>query len=128
MIRGKETEVISLKSLAEELKQGVSETDENYLVEELADLDKTVAVISKGCANYQQKLEEGLKCSNDFNAELQKTTVNVNKKKQELEEISQAHLAISSVKAELDELNVNPIVDVYNSLFYIRCVDFSDIT
>ena len=107
MIEGKKAEVVSLKNLAEELKQGVPDTDKDYLTYKLADLDNTVAVLAKSCAIHQQELEEGLKHSNTFYDKLQKAIDSVNKKKQELAQISPANLDIPSVKAKLDGLNVN---------------------
>ena len=107
MIEGKKAEVVALKTLAEELKQGVPDIDKDYLTEKLADLDDTVAVLAKSCAKHQQELEEGLKRSNNFYDKLQKAIDSVNKKKQELAQISPASLDTPSVKAKLDELNVS---------------------
>lgn len=107
MIEGKKAEVVALKSLAEELKQGVPEIDKDYLKERLADLDDTVAILDKSCAKHQQELEDGLKRSNNFYDKLQKAIASVNKKKKELAKISPANLDTPSVKAKLDELNVS---------------------
>ena len=120
MIEGKRAEVVALKSLAEELKQGVPEIDKDYLNEQLADLDNTVAVLAKSCVKHQQELEEGLKRSNNFYDKLQKAIASVNEKKEELAKISQANLDTPSVKAKLDELNVRPPLTVYFvNLFYL---------
>lgn len=66
-------------------------------------------MLTKSCAKHQQELENGLIRSNIFNEKLQKAIVNVNKRKQELEMISPAHLDIPSVKNKLDELHVSLI-------------------
>ena len=115
MIEGKKAEVVALKSLAEELKQGVHEVDENYLNDQIADLDNTVAILAKSCAKHQQELEEGLERSNNFYDKLRRAIASVNKKKEELAKISPANLDTPSVKAKLDELNVSR--PLYNSLF-----------
>jgi len=107
MIEGKKAEVIALKSLAEQLKQGVPEVDKSYLNEQIADLDNTVAILAKSCAKHQQELEEGLERSNNFYNKLQKAIVSFNEKKEELTKISPANLNTPSVKAKLDELNVS---------------------
>lgn len=107
MIEGKKAAIITLKNLAEELKQGVPEIDKDYLNEQLADLDNTVAVLAKSCVKHQQELEDGLKRSSNFYDKLQKAIASVNKKKEELAKISPASLDTPSVKAKLDELNVS---------------------
>lgn len=107
MIEGKKAEVVALKSLAEELKQGVTGVDENYVNDQIADLDNTVAILTKSCAKHQQELEEGLERSSNFYDKLQKAIASVNKKKEELATISPANLDTPSVKAKLDELNVS---------------------
>ncbi|XP_065889965.1 microtubule-actin cross-linking factor 1-like isoform X3 [Dysidea avara] len=106
MIEGKKPEIVKLKSLAEELKEGVPDIDENYLNEQLADLDSTVAILAKSCAKHQQELEDGLQRSNNFYAKLEEAMANVKQKKEELAKISPAGLDIPSVKSKLDELNV----------------------
>ena len=105
-ISGKKVEVIGLYTLADKLKEGTPQPDENYLTQELAELDNTIAVLIKGCTDYQQELEEGLERSDNFNDKLQKTTANMNENKQKLEKFSPANLDIPSVKAKLEELNV----------------------
>ena len=107
MIEKKKADVVALKKLAEELKQGVPEIDKDYLAEQLADLDNTVAVLAKSCVKHQQELEEGLKRSNHFYDKLEKAIASVNNKKEELAKISQANLDTPAVKSKLDELNVS---------------------
>ena len=107
MIEGKKPEIVKLKSLAEELKEGVPDMDENYLNEQLADLDSAVAILAKSCAKHQQELEDGLQRSNNFYAKLAETMASVKKKNEELAEISAAGLDIPSVKNKLDELDVS---------------------
>ena len=107
MIEGKKPEVVKLKGLAEELKEGVPDIDENYLNEQLADLDSAVAILAKSCAKHQQELEDGLQRSNNFYSKLEEAMASVNKKKEELAKISPAGLDIPSVKSKLDELNVS---------------------
>ena len=107
MIEGKKPEIVKLKSLAEELKEGVPDIDENYLNEQLADLDSTVAILAKSCAKHQQELEDGLQRSNNFYCKLEEAIASVNKKKEELAKISPAGLDIPSATSKLDELNVS---------------------
>ena len=121
MIEGKKAEVVALKNLAEELKEGVPEIDKDYLTEQLADLDNTVAILDKSCIKHQQELEEGLKRSNNFYDKLLKAIASVNEKKDELAKIPLAHLDTPSVKAKLDELNVSHLSSVLYliELFYL---------
>ena len=121
MIEGKKAEVVALKNLAEELKEGVPEIDKDYLTEQLADLDNTVAILDKSCIKHQQELEEGLKRSNNFYDKLLKAIASVNEKKDELAKIPLAHLDTPSVKAKLDELNVSHLASVLYliELFYL---------
>ena len=107
MIEGKKAEIVALKNLAEELKEGVPEIDKDYLNEQLADLDNTVAILAKSCVKHQQELEDGLKRSNKFHDKLLKAIASVNKKKEELAKIPPANLDTPSVKAKLDQLNVS---------------------
>lgn len=105
-IEGKKSEAICLQSLAEELKQGLHESDNHYLNKELTDLDNTIATLTKSCAKHQQQLEEGLRCSNNFYEKLQRATASLNEKKERLEKVSSTHSDTHSLK---DELNVNLI-------------------
>ena len=116
MIEGKKPEIVKLKSLAEELKEGVPDIDENYLNEQLADLDSTVAILAKSCAKHQQELEDGLQRSNNFYAKLEEALANVKQKKEELAKISPAGLDISSVKSKLDELNVSVVEKIVKEI------------
>ena len=118
MIEGKKVEVVALKKLAEELKEGVPEIDKEYLNEQLADLDNTVAILAKSCVKHQQELEEGLKRSNNFYDKLLKAIASVNEKKDELAKIPPAHLDTPSVKAKLDQLNVSRPI-------YVIVLDYS---
>ena len=54
--------------------------DENYLNEQLADLDSVVAILAKSCAQHQQELEDGLQRSNNFYAKLAEAIASVKKK------------------------------------------------
>ena len=122
MIEGKKPEIVKLKSLAEELKEGVPDIDENYLNEQLADLDSTVAILAKSCAKHQQELEDGLQRSNNFYAKLEEAMANVKQKKEELAKISPAGLDISSVKSKLDELNVSICCNQRNTIAIQRII------
>ena len=88
------------------MKEGTPQPDENYLTQELAELDNTIAVLIKGCTDYQQELVEGLNRSDNFNDKLQKATANMNENKQQLETFLLANPDIPSVTAKLEELNV----------------------
>lgn len=128
MIEGKRADVVALKKLAEELKDGVPQVDKEYLNEQLADLDNTVAVLAKSCVKHQQELEEGLKRSNNFHEKLQKAIASVNKKKEELGTISQANLDTPSVKAKLDELNVShSFMPSYNFYLMLNLIMYHSI-
>ena len=98
-ISGKKVEIIFIKILVNELKEGSPEPDENYLIQELAELDNTVAALMKGYIKIERELVESLKFSSTFYDKLQKTVANVKEKKKELENIH-------SGKLKLDELNV----------------------
>ena len=107
MIEGKKPEIVKLKSLAEELKEGVPDMDENYLNEQLADLDSTVAILAKSCAMYRLELENGFKQLNNFYAEYQRVEDYLNQRE------NFDVMSLAELESKIHELSVRcNIVDV----------------